>query len=125
MDYAKVLVVEDDEAFIPLIKLALRELDLEVTVMKAGNSALEEISNSNYDLVITDYRLPEVHGMEILKAALKRNAECKTILISAADISMDSQTRRDLNLLGYLQKPMSPIDLRKLVMSAFSPSSLQ
>ena len=119
MNSVKVLVVEDDEVFIPLIKLALRDLNLDVKVIKGGNSALEELAKSEYDLVISDYRLPETHGMEILKAAHSKNCSCKTILISAADIDLDNQTRHDLNLLGFLQKPLSPLELRRLVEAAF------
>ena len=119
MNSKKVLIVEDDEAFVPLIKLALREMNVVIDVAKNGAQALFQVKNQNYDLIISDYRLPEIHGIEILKAAKQKNSNCKMVLISAADTDMMEPDIIDLNLLGFLQKPLSPIELRKLISTAF------
>lgn len=119
MDHHKLLIVEDDDAFVPLIKLALRDLNFEIDVAQNGHSALEQVSQTKYDLVISDYRLPEIHGLDILKAAKKHNNNCKIILISAANADMMDSNLEDLSLLGFIQKPLSPIELRNLVTQAF------
>lgn len=115
----KVLIVEDDAPFITLIQLALRDMDFEFDVAREGKSALNKLSQSQYDLVICDYRIPEIHGLEILKTANSHNPTCKTVLISAANEEMMDTNLEDLNLLAYMQKPFSPIEFRAMVKQAF------
>lgn len=119
MSTHKVLIVEDDDAFLPLIQLALRDFDFDIDVANSGQAALLKISETQYELVISDYRLPEVHGLDILKAAMARNEECKAVLISAADTDMMTSELENINLLGFLQKPLSPLELRRLISVAF------
>lgn len=119
MSTHKVLIVEDDDAFLPLIKLALRDFDFDIDVANGGNSALGKILENEYELVISDYRLPEVHGLDILKAAKQRNQNCKAVLITAANADMLNTELENINLLGFIQKPLSPMELRRLVSIAF------
>jgi len=115
----KVLIVEDDPPFITLIQLALRDMNFDFDVARGGNSALDRLSKSEYDLVICDYRLPEIHGLEVLKTAKKQNPSCQMVLISAAAVDMMNTRLEDLNLLGFMQKPFSPIEFRAMVERAF------
>ena len=115
----KVLIVEDDLPFITLIQLALRDMNFDFDVAREGNTALDRLSKSEYDLVICDYRIPEIHGLEVLKTAKNQNPDCQTVLISAAGEDMMNTKLEDLNLLGFLQKPFSPIEFRALVEQVF------
>ena len=115
----KVLIVEDDPPFITLIQLALRDMNFYFDVAREGNTALDRLSKSEYDLVICDYRIPEIHGLEVLKTAKKQNPDCQTVLISAAGEDMMNTKLEDLNLLGFMQKPFSPIEFRAMVERVF------
>ena len=115
----KVLIVEDDLAFITLIQLALRDMNFEFDVAKEGNSALEKLLKNEYDLVICDYRIPEIHGLDILKTVKSQYPSCQTVLISAAGEDMMNTKLEDLNLLGFMQKPFSPIEFRAMVEQVF------
>ncbi len=115
----KVLIVEDDPPFITLIQLALRDMNFDFDVAREGNTALDRLSKSKYDLVICDYRIPEIHGLEVLKSAKNQNPGCQTVLISAAGEDMMNTRLEDLNLLGFMQKPFSPIEFRAMVEQVF------
>jgi DNA-binding NtrC family response regulator len=115
----KVLIVEDDEVFIPIIEIALRDMNFEMDVARDGSTALARLANNCYDLIISDYRLPEIHGLDILKAAKSCNPECQTVLISAASEEMMDVDIENLNLLGFIKKPLSPIQIRNLVTQVF------
>ncbi len=120
MPSKRVLIVEDDAAFIPLIKLALRDLDYEIQTASDGRTALTTVESEPFDLVISDYRLPDVDGAQIIRASREQNRECKAILISAANEDMVTTGIDDLNLLSFIQKPLSPLYLRHLVVTAFT-----
>jgi len=115
----KVLIVEDDPPFITLIQLALRDMNFDFDVAREGNSALDRLSKNEYDLVVCDYRIPEIHGLEVLKAAKNQNPGCQMVLISAAAVDMMNTRLEDLNLLGFMQKPFSPLEFRAMVERAF------
>jgi CheY-like chemotaxis protein len=115
----KVLIVEDDEVFIPIIEIALRDLNFEMDVAQNGYAALDQLAKNKYDLIISDYRLPEIHGLDILRAAHDFNPACHTVLISAATEEMQDANLSDLNCLGFIRKPLTPMQIRELVLQAF------
>ena len=115
----KVLIVEDDLPFITLIQLALRDMNFEFDVAREGSSALERLSKNEYDLVICDFRIPEIDGLEVLKTVKNQNPNCQTVLISAAGEDMMNTKLDDLHLLGFMQKPFSPIEFRAMVEQVF------
>lgn len=118
MESKKILIVEDDRTFVSLIKLALKGLNLIFDIAPDGRDALRKLSENQYHLLITDYRLPEIHGLDILRLAEKINPNCQTILISATDAKTISINLDDFNLIGFLQKPLVPNQLRELVTKA-------
>ncbi len=118
----KILIVEDDEAFLSLIKLSLGDMELDVAVAQDGATALTRVSESSFDLIISDFRLPQIHGGEIVRAARAQNNDCQAIIISAADSATIAADLGNIELAGFLQKPLSPIDLRRLVTRALHTS---
>ncbi len=120
MTQYKLLVVEDDEPFVKIIDLALRGLNFDFDVVQDGEAAIEKINDTHYDLVISDFRLPKMHGLDILKAVEHKIPGCKKILVTAATEEMIDPELSGLHLLGFLKKPLSPIDLRHLVQQHFN-----
>ena len=85
MSGRKSILVIDDE---PMVVAALRDLledeGYEVVTATSGPEGLEVFSESDPDLVITDMRMPEVTGVEVLKAIRRENSELPVIVLSAA-----------------------------------------
>jgi CheY-like chemotaxis protein len=65
----RVLVTDDDMATIGPLLLALKHLNIEVTVSKSGERTLELIQQKSYDLLVMDYLMPRLNGMETLMLA--------------------------------------------------------
>lgn len=116
----KLLIIEDDEPFVKIIDLALRGLNFDYDVAPDGETAIEKLADAAYDLVISDFRLPKTDGIDVLKIAHDRNPNCKKILVTAANADMLTHDLGNLNLLGFLQKPLSPLELRRLVKKHFN-----
>jgi DNA-binding NtrC family response regulator len=115
----KVLIVEDDAVFVPIIEIALRDLNFEMHIAPDGYTALDHLAKTKYDLIISDYRLPEIHGLDILRAAHNFNPACHTMLISAATEQMQDVNLEGLNCLGFIRRPLTPMQIRELVAQVF------
>jgi DNA-binding response OmpR family regulator len=67
---AHILLVEDDEDTLQLLSLALRQKGHRVQAATDGRRGLEAIRNGAYDLIVSDYDLPEMTGAQMLRAAV-------------------------------------------------------
>jgi DNA-binding NtrC family response regulator len=105
------LVVDDDHDITSLIKIGLEKIGLSMSSFIDPSLALEEFRNkpSDYELVISDVRMPSMNGYEFVKQVKKINPKVKVILMTAFEIE-DKEFHRVLPLIkidGFLQKPFS------------------
>ena len=68
MDPAKVLVVDDERSILLLLKEALTQWGYQVTVASSAADALNLLKSELFDALITDIRMPDMSGLELLKA---------------------------------------------------------
>lgn len=106
-----VLVVEDDLINRFLIKKQLSSIGIDSSIVTNGKEALELLNEDNYDLVITDYHMPELNGFE-LAHAIRRNDHSTPIVICTADNSDHIQARAYEH--GISEIMYKPYDLSKL-----------
>jgi len=79
----KILLVDDDKFIRDTFVERLRNNKYEVSSAKDGKEAIEKISNNNFDVVITDIKIPKVNGIEVLKFSKKNKPKTKVIMMSA------------------------------------------
>ena len=79
----KILLVDDDKFIRDTFVERLRNNKYEVSSAKDGKEAIEKISNNNFDVVITDIKMPKVNGIEVLKFSKKNKPKTKVIMMSA------------------------------------------
>ena len=74
MNYSiKILVVDDEAATRLLLKRTLKKLGYyDVVIADDGRKALQEINNGDFDLIISDWHMPNMDGLEFFKAVKKR-----------------------------------------------------
>lgn len=82
----------------------------------SGTEALEVIAAEKPDLVFTDIRMPGIDGLSLIREAGKINPGTKFVIISGYSDFEYAKTAIDLNVLGYLLKPVEPEDLSSLLM---------
>lgn len=78
----RVLLVDDNKAGAPARRSALEELGLEVATVTSGADALEQFATTPYDLVVTDYKMPKMNGMELIAALRAQRSNLPIILLS-------------------------------------------
>lgn len=107
----RVLVVDDEEILAWSIDSELKSLGAEVTRAGSVREALERFSAASPDLVITDLRLPDGNGLELLKKWRFEYPDLPIILITAHGAIDSAVTALRLGAFDYLQKPFNMKDL--------------
>lgn len=105
----KILIVEDEEAILELIKMNLSMVGYETLEAVDGEMALNMIKKENVDLIILDIMLPKIDGYELLPHILKRNLP--VILLTARDSIVDKVKGLNLGADDYLTKPFDGMEL--------------
>lgn len=114
----KVLVVDDDEMMQRLIGRALAGLGFtQVIVAKDGSEGLAAAARERPDILISDYHMPGMHGLQLVEALRGDSALDHTIIImlSAADDQQVIEQARDFGADTFIVKPFAPADLKRLI----------
>ena len=117
---ARELLVVDDlpeigDFFKALIR-RLRELDIHLHTEVNSARALEMVRERPFDLVVSDFRMRHVDGVEVLRAAYEKNPRGLRILMTGYNEIPTSMSRiRDAHIDAYIQKPLKSQDLLLLI----------
>jgi signal transduction histidine kinase len=111
----KVLVVDDEESVVVTIKAILQLDGYRVTTTTSGAQARAMVRDEEYDLVLTDLRLEDGDGLDVLKAVRERQPETVTIMLTGyASLESAIQALR-AGAYDYLVKPSEVEELRSTV----------
>ncbi|HXA62308.1 MAG TPA: response regulator transcription factor [Streptosporangiaceae bacterium] len=107
----RVLVAEDVRVLADLVADGLREQAMAVDVAYDGASALERLACNEYDVLVLDRDLPEVHGDEICRDLARRGARVRILMLTAASSVHDRVAGLGLGADDYLGKPFAYAEL--------------
>jgi CheY-like chemotaxis protein len=109
-----VLVVEDDQVLRASFQQLLSYLFAEVDAAVDGQDALDQLAEKNYDIVLTDLRMPRMSGFQLLQEIRQQSPQQPIVVISAHE---DEALRRELAVykVHYLSKPVILEELLKVV----------
>ena len=114
----KLLIIDDDETIIFSFKTFLNENNYEIEFSKNGKEGLEKLSSFHPDLVIADYKMPEMTGLEFIKAAKIISPSIPVIIMSAYG---DNSTKRiffEEGAFEYIEKPFDIEEILNVITSA-------
>jgi DNA-binding NtrC family response regulator len=120
MDQSKanvVLLVDDEEMVVTSIKSFLTlETDYEVVSFTSPREALEYVKTSRVDLVISDYLMPDMDGIEFLAEVKEIQPEATRVLLTGyADKENAIKAINDVGLYQYIEKPWENEDLKLII----------
>lgn len=121
----KVLVVDDEEVLRMLIEDTLEDLEkVEIHTAENGAEALTKLSGELYDLVILDYMMPEMTGIEVLEALEKEQKNAMPILMLTAKAQENDRSKaREAGARYFMAKPFSPMELLQIVEGILSENN--
>ena len=108
----KILIVEDDELMIKILKFILNKEGYQLSIIKDGLSAIEQIPAINPDMVITDLLLPYKSGLEVIRFVKEKFK--KTPIIVLSSLGEEEHSVSEAFKLGaddFIAKPFNPNEL--------------
>lgn len=115
-----VLIVDDEPDILELLELALFRMGLEVSRAKSVKGALDLLGRHHYDLCLTDMRLPDGEGLELVEHIAKHYPSLPVAVITAHGSLDNAIAALKAGAFDYLAKPVSLEQLRSLVKSALT-----
>lgn len=108
---AKILLVEDDQDLSMMVKAGLEGERHVIEVAFDGDEAMHLLESEEYDVVVLDWQLPEISGIEILKRLRKMNKPVSVIMLTGKSNIDNKEEGIDTGADDYLTKPF---DMREL-----------
>ena len=120
----KILVVDDERGLCAGIQEALQREGYEVDAATAAPTALKMIGERLYNLVLTDMKMPELSGLQLLKEARLKSRDTQFILMTAYGTVESAVAAMKEGAYDYLAKPLDMQRLRALVLKALEFQAL-
>jgi two-component system response regulator HydG len=110
----KILILDDEQEYLAALQRFLHEFDYSVCAIASSSQALEAIKKDKPDLVLFDYKLPDMDGDSFLKRAKELSPETPYILITAWN---DPVILERFKKIGVTDVVLKPINLEALLKS--------
>ena len=107
----RVLLVDDEQDFVEMLSLRLKEVEEKVTVAYSGKECLETLKNKEIDVVILDIKMPGMDGMETLREIKKRFPLVEVIMLTGHGSTETAVEGMKMGAFDYLMKPADFDDL--------------
>ena len=114
----RVLIVDDEPDILELLELALLRMGLEVTRAAGVAAAMQQLEAGKFSLCLTDMRMRDGSGLEIVRHITERNLDVPVAVITAHGNLENAVAALKAGAFDYLTKPVSLEQLRALVHSA-------
>ncbi len=115
---ARVLVVDDETDILELLEIALMRMGLQVEHATNVRDALQQLDGKHYDLCLTDMRLPDGDGLEVVQYIVACNMNVPVAVITAHGNMENAISVLKAGAFDYLSKPVALEQLRALVKAA-------
>ena len=113
-----VLVVDDEQGILESLGILLRNAGFNTYTARGGRAGLEQLAAMQPDIVLTDVRMPDVGGVEILAAARQQNADTPVILMTAQATLQSAMQAVNEGAFYYIQKPFRNDELLAILTRA-------
>ena len=118
MSEFNILLIDDEPAQIISIKSFLKRRKYNVLTADSGSEGLKIVQNGNIDLVFTDFRMPDINGLEVVKSVKQINPEIPIVVMTAFSDTEDAVRVMKEGAFDYLLKPVNLDELEALVKKA-------
>lgn len=121
----KILIVEDDVPFGTMLKTFLIKRDYEVELVFSGLEAFKKLKANFFNLILSDVRLPDTSGLDILKQVKLENEGTQVIIMTSyAEISMAVEAMKN-GAFDYVSKPFRPESILQTIKNALTHTEVQ
>jgi DNA-binding NtrC family response regulator len=120
-----ILVVDDDALMRDYLNETLCRGGFRVDLASAGEEAMERIRKTEYDVILSDIRMPNVGGMELLQAVRQHLPYAKVVMMTAYGTVQNAVEAMKLGAFEYVMKPFSIDEIELVVKRALDQKKLE
>jgi two-component system response regulator GlrR len=125
MEKEHILVVDDEEGLLHLVKMRLTAMGFTVTGCTTGREALAVAKNNRFDLAITDLRLGSEDGLDVTEELLRIHPGLPVIILTAHGSIPNAVEAMQRGAFGYLTKPFDDKELKSKIEEGLSPQRMR
>ena len=125
MDKKSVLIIEDEKIMRITIEDALKAKGYEVKSFEKASDGLKAYSEEPFDIVLTDVRLPDINGMEVLRRIKEIDDSSMVIIMTAFGTIKDAVEAMKMGAFDYITKPFSLDELSVIINRAAEVKQMQ
>ena len=125
MEKEHILVVDDEEGLLHLVKMRLTAMGFAVTGCTTGREALAVAKNTRFDLAITDLRLGNEDGLDVTEGLLRIHPGLPIIILTAHGSIPNAVEAMQRGAFGYLTKPFDDKELKAKIEEGLSPQRMR
>jgi DNA-binding NtrC family response regulator len=111
----EILFVDDDRTILSLVEEYLTAFDYRINVVDSGLKALELIKEKNFDVVFTDFKMPDIDGLELLSVIKEYRPATEVIMVTGHGTMESAVQAMKFGSYDYIQKPFKLDILRILI----------
>lgn len=117
---ARILIVDDEKDMCNILSKFINEDGYHSEIVHKGQLALGKIKKRRYDLIILDYRLPDISGLEVLREISQLRPNLPVIMISAYGNEDVEKKANKLGAIAFLDKPFDLLKLSTIMSVLFT-----
>jgi two-component system response regulator PilR (NtrC family) len=122
---SRILVVDDEESMRKLLEIALGKEGYRLTLAESGKKATEIFDKSSYDLVISDIKMPDMSGVDVLRHIKETDPSVPVIMVTAYASAETAVEALRLGAYDYLTKPFKLEELKANIRNALEKVRLK
>lgn len=113
MENKRVLIVDDEVDFLILIKKRIESWGYRVITASNGEEAIEALDSAHPHVIILDYVMPDINGIELLRKIRKTNKKIPALMFSAQPTMKAMAEAQELGIVAFIPKESSMVDTEK------------
>ncbi len=120
-----ILIVDDEQSLREMLAILLEREGYHVVQAENGIKALEVTERSEFDLIITDMKMPELGGLDLLRQLRERDNDVTVLMMTAFSSTEDAVEAMKLGAYDYITKPFKNDEIRLVIKNALERKNLQ
>ena len=108
----RILIVDDEPSMREMLRIVLRRDGYDVQLADSGREAIDQLRQNNFDLLLSDIKMPDVSGVDVLRAAKEINRDVVAFMMTAYASTSTAVEAMRLGAVDYFTKPFSMDELR-------------
>jgi DNA-binding NtrC family response regulator len=117
-EHLDVLLLDDEPIVGKRLKPALAKIGCQVEIFVDPKEALDRIGEKEFDIVITDIRMDNIDGIQVLEHVVKKSGRTNVIMITGYAMMAVAREAMEKGAFDFISKPFTPDDLRKVIAKA-------